>query len=146
MKKISKNLKDTGDIAKDIVKHIANNENQKARVIGLYGDLGAGKTAFTQALAKELGITEKVVSPTFVIMKKFSIRGSQFKTLIHIDAYRLEKGEELAKLGWAEIISNPENLVLIEWPEIVSDVMPKNHDKIKIKHIDEGSREFDVCL
>ena len=78
-------------------------------------------------------------------MKKSPIKGHKFKTLIHIDAYRLEKGEELAKLGWAEIISDPENLVLIEWPEIVADVMPKNHDKIKIKHLDENSREFEIC-
>ena len=144
MKHISKSLKDTDDIAKDILKHISIN-GQRAKVVGLYGDLGAGKTALTQALARELGIKEKVVSPTFVIMKSYQLSGSSFQKLIHIDAYRLEKGEELAKLGWAEIISDPENLVLIEWPEIVADVMPKNHDKIKIKHLDENSREFEIC-
>jgi len=138
-------LADTNNIAKDIVKKL-NGEHKTAKVIGLYGNLGAGKTAFTQELARELGIKEKVVSPTFVIMKKSPIKGHKFKTLIHIDAYRLEKGEELAKLGWAEIITDPENLVLIEWPEIVADVMPKNHDKIKIRHLDETSREFEICF
>src|SRR3989304_9211752 len=108
MKHISKSLKDTDDIAKDILKHISIN-GQRAKVVGLYGDLGAGKTALTQALARELGIKEKVVSPTFVIMKSYQLSGSSFQKLIHIDAYRLEKGEELAKLGWAEIISDPEN-------------------------------------
>jgi len=145
MKKISRSLADTNNIAKDIVKKL-NGEHKTAKVIGLYGNLGAGKTAFTQELARELGIKEKVVSPTFVIMKKSPIKGHKFKTLIHIDAYRLEKGEELAKLGWAEIITDPENLVLIEWPEIVADVMPKNHDKIKIRHLDETSREFEICF
>ena len=145
MKKISRSLADTNNIAKDIVKKL-NGEDKTAKVIGLYGNLGAGKTAFTQELARELGIKEKVVSPTFVIMKKSPIKGHKFKTLIHIDAYRLEKGEELAKLGWAEIITDPENLVLIEWPEIVADVMPKNHDKIKIRHLDETSREFEICF
>ena len=146
MKKISKNLKDTKEIAENFLSSILKQVGGKARVVGLYGDLGAGKTAFTQALAKHLGVKNKVVSPTFVIMKSYQLSGFRFQKLIHIDAYRLEKGEELVKLGWAEIISDPENLVLIEWPEIVSDVMPKNHDKIKIKHIDETSREFDICL
>ena len=66
--------------------------------------------------------------------------------LIHLDAYRLKKGEELAKLGWADVISDPNNLVLIEWPENVADVMPDQHLKIKIKHIDEKSREFGFCF
>jgi len=145
MKRVSRNLKDTGNIAQDIIKHISNGTNLKAKVMGLYGDLGAGKTAFTQALAKHLGVKDKVISPTFVIMKNYKISKHPFQKLIHIDAYRLKKGEELAKLGWAEIISDPENLVLIEWPEIVADVMPKNHDKIKIKHLDENSREFEIC-
>ena len=64
--------------------------------------------------------------------------------MVHIDVYRLEKSDELAKLGWADLISDPENLVLIEWPELVADIMPEDHLKIKIKHIDENSREFDI--
>src|SRR3972149_11730179 len=107
MKKISRSLADTNNIAKDIVKKL-NGEHKTAKVIGLYGNLGAGKTAFAQELARELGIKEKVVSPTFVIMKRFVIPKSKFKNMIHIDAYRLEKGAELEKLGWADIISDPE--------------------------------------
>jgi tRNA threonylcarbamoyladenosine biosynthesis protein TsaE len=143
MKRVSKNLEDTKDIARDIVKVISPKNN--ARVIGLYGDLGAGKTAFAQSLAEHLGVKNKVVSPTFVIMKKYDIAGKAFEKLIHIDAYRLEKWEELAKLGWADIISDPKNLVLIEWPEKVADIMPDGHFKIKIKHLDQNSREFDIC-
>ena len=147
MKHVSKNLKDTENIARDVVKQLLKkNPNIKAQVVGLYGDLGAGKTAFTQALAKELNIKDKIVSPTFVIMKKFSIPEGKHKILIHIDAYRLKKGEELEKLGWADIISDPNNLVLIDWPELVADIMPKRHLNIKIKHIDEKTREFDVCV
>jgi tRNA threonylcarbamoyladenosine biosynthesis protein TsaE len=149
-KKISSNLKDTGDIAKAVAKKILSGfSKKKARVIGLYGDLGAGKTAFTKALGRELGIREKIISPTFIIMKKFKLKTKEaksYKLLIHIDAYRLKKGEELKKLGWAEIISDPQNLVLIEWPEQVKDVMPKGHDKIKIRHLSEKSREFEICM
>ena len=115
-----------------------------AAVVGLYGDLGAGKTAFVKALAKTYGIAEHITSPTFVIMKKYSIpqpRTSHFKLLIHLDAYRLEKGSELEHLGWNEIISNPQNLVCIEWPERVADVMPKDHSALKFTFIDETVRE-----
>ena len=143
IKRISKSLKDTNNIAKEIIKKL-DTDNNKAKIIGLYGNLGAGKTAFAQELARELGIKEKVVSPTFVIMKRFVIPKSKFKNMIHIDAYRLEKGAELEKLGWADIISDPENLVLIEWPEQVHEVMPKEHPKIHITHLDESSREFEL--
>jgi tRNA threonylcarbamoyladenosine biosynthesis protein TsaE len=147
MKRISKSLKDTGNIAKEIVAKLSDDSSKgKALILGLYGNLGAGKTVFTQELARELGIKEKVVSPTFVIMKRFGIPKNKFKNLIHIDAYRLEKGAELEKLGWADIISDPENLVLIEWPEQVHDVMPKEHMKIHIKHLDESSREFELPM
>ena len=145
MKKISKNLKDTKEIAENFLSSISKQTDGKARVVGLYGDLGAGNTAFTQALAKHLGIKDKVVSPTFVIMKNYKISKHPYEKLIHIDAYRLEKDEELAKLGWADIISDPKNLVLIEWPEKVGDIMPEGHSKIKIKHLDESSREFEIC-
>ncbi len=176
MKKTSKSIKDTEKIAKDFLKILcqkrawlsaaASCEPRQPRldvfgeagfvreapakvcVVGLYGDLGAGKTTFTQALGKALGIKEAITSPTFVIMKTYKLKNLKtykLKNLIHIDAYRLKKGEELLKLGWADIISDPKNLVLIEWPEQVADIMPEDHLKIKIKHLDENSREFEIC-
>ena len=115
----------------------------EALVIGLYGDLGAGKTAFVKELAKTFGVKEHITSPTFVLMKKYPLENAPFDYLIHIDAYRLQNGEELAKLGWKEIICNPCNLVCIEWPEKVSEVMPKHHE-MKFRFVDEGTREVSV--
>src|SRR4051812_10365455 len=105
---------------------------EAATVVGLYGDLGSGKTAFSKAVAATLGVSEVVTSPTFIIMKRYEIRStspfsSSWKHLIHIDAYRLESEQELLHLGWNELITNPENLILLEWPEKVSDSMPKDH-------------------
>ena len=120
-----------------------------ATVVGLYGNLGAGKTTFTQIVAKTLGVEETVTSPTFVIEKIYRLVASsqhqvaRFENLIHIDAYRLEKSEELLHLGWQEIISDPKNLILIEWPERVADIMPK-HIQVKLTHISENSREIEV--
>ena len=117
-----------------------------ATVIGLRGELGAGKTTFTQTCANLLGILENVTSPTFVILKKYKldekVLSGKFSFFIHIDAYRLKGGKELNVLGWQEIISDPKNLIFIEWPELVLDVMPANTQYIDFKHIDETTREI----
>lgn len=119
-----------------------------ALVIGLQGELGAGKTTFTKAVAKVLGVRDVVTSPTFVIEKiyKLSINeiGSRlFSRLIHIDAYRLESSDELLAIGWEEIIKDKENLILIEWPEKVESVLSKNIHTMKFKFIDESTREVE---
>ncbi|MBA3733437.1 tRNA (adenosine(37)-N6)-threonylcarbamoyltransferase complex ATPase subunit type 1 TsaE [Patescibacteria group bacterium] len=140
---ISKNLEETQQIALDFVRNLQPKENE-ATVIGLYGDLGAGKTSFTQGLSKALGILETVVSPTFVIEKIYELTNQQFTHLIHIDAYRLEKSEELLHLGWKEIISDPKNLIAVEWPERVVDIMPE-HIKIMLKALENADfREIEV--
>ena len=114
----------------------------QATVIALQGDLGAGKTTFAQEVGKILGVRENMHSPTFVIMKVYEVDFKGFKNLIHIDAYRIEKEGELLHLGWNEIIKEPENLVLIEWPENVPGLIPKNAIKILFKHVDENTREI----
>ncbi len=96
-----------------------------AVVLALSGDLGAGKTTFTQHLAKELGVTETITSPTFVIMKKYPLPNDpQFKYLVHIDAYRLEDPEELLVLNLNTELQNEGNLVVVEWAEKVAALLP----------------------
>lgn len=112
-----------------------------ATVIALHGDLGAGKTTFTQLLAKRLGVQSEVNSPTFTIMKRYSVAHPQFTDLIHIDAYRLAEGGDLKKLGIQEVLQKPNYLFCIEWPDIIRDIMPAQHIKIEFEHIDEGSRK-----
>ena len=73
-------------------------------------------------------------SPTFVIMKSYNISWCGFKKLIHVDAYRLEKEEELLHLGWEDLINDPENFILIEWPERVEGLIPKDAKRIYFKH------------
>ena len=126
-----------------------------ATIVGLYGELGSGKTTFTQGVARALRITETVVSPTFVIEKIYQIQKNnntnnytknteqKFTHFIHIDSYRLEKSEELLQLGWKEIISNPNNLIFIEWPERVIDIMPP-HIKLVFSHVSENVRELEI--
>ncbi len=105
-----------------------------ATIIALQGDLGAGKTTFAQAFGKVMGVKENMPSPTFVIMKYYDVDCWGFKKLIHIDAYRLEKEQELLNLGWEELIKDPENIILIEWPERVEGLIPKDSKRIHFKH------------
>ena len=169
MIKVSKNIKDTEKIAQDFLKKLKVNK-KKATVVGLYGELGSGKTSFTQAVTKLLGVKRKVNSPTFVIMKRYELSkpkkagcknflanktkpvpaGENFSTqpffehVFHLDAYRLKNEKELLYLGWEEIISNPKHLIFIEWPEMVIKAMPKKHHKISIAHTKEGYRKFEI--
>lgn len=104
-------------------------------IIALEGNLGSGKTTFIQGFAKGLGIKEKITSPTFVILKNF-------KNFYHIDCYRIQTPEEILSIGFKEIISNPNNIVAIEWPEKIKKILPKNIIKIKFKFIDKNTRKI----
>jgi tRNA threonylcarbamoyladenosine biosynthesis protein TsaE len=144
MKIISKSLAETGEIAKDFLEKIALSYGDKATVVGLYGDLGSGKTAFAKAVAKTLGVELDITSPTFVIEKKYKTKDKKFPNLIHIDAYRLDSTKEIIALDWNEILKDPRNLILIEWPERIADVLPENHSKIFFNFIGEFEREIEI--
>lgn len=141
MRHISKSLEETREIAEKFVKTLEIED--KARVVALAGDLGSGKTTFSQAVGSTLGVIENMQSPTFVIEKIYPIDYHGFKHLIHIDAYRLDHSKELLHLGWQKIISEKENLILIEWPERVADIIPKGVQNIYFKFIDESTREIE---
>ena len=113
-----------------------------AAIIFLSGDLGAGKTTFVQALGKELGITETMQSPTYVLMKKYQIKkASPFKTLVHIDAYRLNNAQEFAALKPEQFLSDPKALVVIEWPERVGNALPTPDFTLNFSSQDAGEGE-----
>ena len=116
----------------------------RALIVGLSGDLGSGKTTFVQSVANVLGIEKYITSPTFVIQKKYKINSAKvdFENLIHIDAYRLESGRELLDLDWEEVVKNPKNIIFIEWPERVIEILPRDMKKINFKFIDEKTRKI----
>ena len=133
-------LADINKVAKNIIQKATKLKNKQATVIALRGDLGSGKTTLTQEIAKILGIKDNIISPTFVIMKNYELKNKKFEKLTHIDAYRLEKDSELLKLGWNEIISNPKNLIILEWPEKVPGCVPKNIIFVDLYHKDDQTR------
>ena len=101
--------------------------------ITLEGDLGAGKTTFTQAFAKGLGITRTVNSPTFTIMKQYSGR----IPLNHLDVYRLEDSDE--DLGWDEIFYG-DAVTVVEWAHLIERDLPSERLAIEIRRVDENAR------
>lgn len=103
---------------------------ERATLVTLSGELGAGKTSFTQGVARALGVTDAVTSPTFVLEKIYLLENQSFERLIHIDAYRLTSGSDLHALGFDELMENPKNLILLEWPEKVGDKLPRPDHRI----------------
>lgn len=140
---IAKDIKKTAEISKIFLNKILKHRKQKgALVVALSGDLGAGKTAFTQTVGKHLGIKNKMSSPTFVLIKKYPIKLKDHKYFFHLDAYRLKNENELFHLGWEEIVSNKEHIVFIEWPEHVKKAIPRGTKRVKISINKEGHRQF----
>jgi tRNA threonylcarbamoyladenosine biosynthesis protein TsaE len=140
MEFFSKSLKDTDNLAKDFLSKIEKGE--RATVVALSGELGSGKTAFVKCVAKNLGINEDITSPTFVIMKNYELSTKNYKLLIHIDAYRLNSYKELENLRWQEIYNDSNNLIFLEWPERVLELIPNDAKKINFEFIDETTRKI----
>jgi tRNA threonylcarbamoyladenosine biosynthesis protein TsaE len=114
-----------------------------ALVVGLIGELGAGKTTFTQYVAKSLGISEHITSPTFVIEKIYALPpevSSRFSHFVHIDAYRLTSGRELQTLGWDRLISDHKNLIFVEWADKVKDIIPQGSPLLSFHVETSGTR------
>lgn len=116
-----------------------------ATVVTLSGGLGAGKTTFAKILAKQLAVDEDVTSPTFVIERIYQLpAGQKFARLIHIDAYRLASAHDLEVLGWKDVIKDPSNLILVEWPEMVEGAIPDGAIRVKIEWISETERDITI--
>ena len=105
-------------------------------VICLEGDLGSGKTVFTKAFAGALGITENITSPTFTIIKEYY--GGEMP-LFHMDVYRLSEVKQ--DIGIEEYFTK-KGICIIEWSDLIEDMLPKNRLDIRIKIIDENTRQF----
>lgn len=149
MEFITKSAEETKEVAAKIIKEIngVKKERAGALVLALKGDLGAGKTTFAQGLAKELGIKEKILSPTFVIMKHFNILAfKHFNNFYHMDCYRLENAADMSGLGFEEILKNPANLAVIEWAEKIEEILPADTIWLEFEHSGGDKRKITVSL
>jgi len=128
-----------GLLAKTVLESVP---KKNALVLALRGELGAGKTHFTQGFAKGLGIKGTVNSPTFVILKKYPLNAAGFKNFYHIDCYRLDSAANLAPLGIKEILNNPANIVAVEWPDAAQDIFSKDAIKIYFEVVAKNRRRI----
>lgn len=110
---------------------------KRGGLICLYGDLGSGKTTFVQGLARGLGIKQRILSPTFLIVR-------EYPNFYHLDLYRLQKSEEIADLGFREMIENPQNVVVIEWAEKTKNLLPKERIEINFEIVNENERKITI--
>ena len=111
----------------------------RATLVTLSGELGAGKTSFTQGIAQELGVEEPITSPTFVLEKIYDLPNDKhFARLVHIDAYRLEGERSLVPLGFDDLYADPQNLIMLEWPELVESQLPKADVSVTLRVSGEG--------
>ncbi|HEY4473823.1 MAG TPA: tRNA (adenosine(37)-N6)-threonylcarbamoyltransferase complex ATPase subunit type 1 TsaE [Candidatus Paceibacterota bacterium] len=113
---------------------------ERAYIVGLKGELGAGKTTFMQEVAKVFGVPHIVTSPTFVLVRTYTINGIPFKRLVHVDAYRLN-GSDTDTFGFQEYAANPENLILVEWPENLPG-SPAVNKKLEFRVVSRDTREI----
>lgn len=113
-------------------------------IVGLTGDLGAGKTTFVQALARLLGVREQVTSPTFTIMKRYETNDGTFAYLVHIDAYRIESVDEMEILGFADLLNEKSTIICIEWPERIGSLIPDEAWTLTFS-VDEHGRRTLAC-
>jgi tRNA threonylcarbamoyladenosine biosynthesis protein TsaE len=139
MKKLSfysYSRKQTIDFAKYLSRFIGNSQ-----IIGLCGELGSGKTTFIKGLAKGLGFGGRVNSPSFVILKVYSIRKKSF--LYHFDLYRLNSLKELEDIGYEDFVSNC-GICVIEWADKAKKLLPKHYLKIQMRIKGENTRLIDL--
>lgn len=133
--KICKNLDDTKELAKKFAKLV----EEKGCFVNLYGEIGAGKTAFVKEVAKEIGIEEKVTSPTFVILNEY--HGGKLP-MYHFDLYRLENEGVKTIMDELREYSEGKQLTFVEWAEFSQNEFPFNHVKINVTYEDNDDRKY----
>ena len=128
MKFLSASEKETLSFAKKFSKNLTG-----GLTIGLIGNLGAGKTIFTKGLAAGLGIKKNITSPTFILMRVYSVKRHRIiKTLVHIDAYRIKSTRDLMAIGADEYFNRPDTITVIEWADRIKPILPKKTKFVKI--------------
>lgn len=142
---VSHGTDETQQIARKYAAELITRHHGEPIIIALEGELGAGKTTFTQAFIAALGVEERVKSPTFVLMKEYPLMATPgYHALYHLDCYRLRDSKDLIPLGIEKILMTKGVIVLIEWAERVEDILPRNKIVVHIDHIAEQTRNIKI--
>jgi len=133
---ITENSEDTKKLGKELAKKLKGGE-----IICLKGNLGSGKTTFSQGILEELCAEKPYTSPTFLIMKAYQLNKKKIKNVYHIDTYRVGS-EDILDLGWEEITENKENVIIVEWPERIKEIILEGFMDIKFEWINKDKRRI----
>ena len=134
-----KNLEETKQFGREIAGKI-----KGGAVVCLEGDLGAGKTTLTKAIAAELGIDAfKVKSPSYTYFRKYKLDG---RNLYHIDLYRITEFDDLMQHEMEELFEEKGAIIIIEWPNRIEELLPEKRITIKLKHLNEHEREVEYSF
>lgn len=114
-------------------------------ILCLSGDLGAGKTTFTQGFLEGIGAERPFVSPTFVIIKQYDFLKPMngVERVYHVDAYRVEN-KDFETIGFSEWCEDKKGIVILEWPERVAELLPEKRIEIHFESVSENEREIEI--
>ncbi|MCD6471107.1 tRNA (adenosine(37)-N6)-threonylcarbamoyltransferase complex ATPase subunit type 1 TsaE [bacterium] len=140
LKILTKSKKQTFNLGKKLAKEL-----KGGKVIALSGELGTGKTVFTKGLANGLGIKKHITSPSFVLMKVYTVspppegglgggKEGEIEYFVHIDAYRVKNAQELIDIGILDYFNRPDCVCAIEWADKIKKILPKKRIDILFKH------------
>jgi tRNA threonylcarbamoyladenosine biosynthesis protein TsaE len=135
MEIVINNIKDINKAAQTFIDNMP-----EGNVIAFYGNMGAGKTTFIKALCEELGVEDEVTSPTFAIVNEYTCTNAPSK-IYHFDFYRIKKLEEVYDMGYEDYFYS-DSLCLIEWPELIEELLPDDVTKVHIIEQSDGSRKI----
>lgn len=142
------NFKKTQKLGEDFARSLLAGSQGETLIIALYGDLGSGKTTFVQGIAVGLGIKNRIISPTFVIVRNYRIKNheSRIMDFYHIDLYRVEGERDIEGLGIEEIINNENNIVVVEWAEKLKKYLPKKRIDVHFFYENGNERKINFSL
>lgn len=144
---VTKSSQETARLGEELARTLKVTEGRalgkNATTICLYGELGSGKTTFTQGFAKGFGITSRLLSPTYIIVRRYQLK-KPFSFFYHIDLYRIGKEQDLAALGVSEILSDPRSVISVEWAEKLGPLLPKKRIDIHFKGEDDGKHTVSI--
>ena len=135
MEIVINNIKDINKAARTFIDYMP-----EGNVIAFYGNMGAGKTTFIKALCEELGVEDEVTSPTFAIVNEYTCTNAP-SNIYHFDFYRIKKLEEVYDMGYEDYFYS-DSLCLIEWPELIEELLPDDVTKVHIIEQSDGSRKI----
>lgn len=136
---ITGSSEETFNLGKEFSKRLEGGE-----IICLSGDLGSGKTTFTQGILRGFEIEGALGSPTFMLMKEYDIKDAKFniKKVYHIDTYRIAGEDDIISLGWEELLSDKINIIIVEWPEKIKSIIPRKAIWINFKYVENDKRKI----